>query len=239
MVVCRVEKGLFGGKSASRHRKGSVQLGGSNRSADLSPSKLEGAFSVRTCHPPSWRKHFRHRLVVLQLGAANFVSEMQIVRREFCISSPENPAATCGKPFWHDNVVPQLAASYFGANLSSRNLRGQISCPRCRFPTEQWHFRSRNRGSYLSFYSFGRIHTKTNPKRPFGRPFGVRCLCSVFTVAGGFSFPFPVGRALFIVYPADDLFDRWFLAVHEHAHAVDLCPDPRHQDEASVQQADA
>lgn len=110
------------------------------------------------------------------------------VRREICISSPENPAATCGKPFWHDNVVPQVAASYFGANLSSRNLRGQISCPRCslsdgesafpwprcRFPTEQWHFRGRNHRSYLSSCTFGSIHTRTNPKRPFGRPFGVR-----------------------------------------------------------------
>lgn len=96
------------------------------------------------------------------------------VRREICISSPENPAATCGKPFWHDNVVPQVAASYFGANLSSRNLRGQISCPKCRFPAGQWHFRGQNHRSYLSFCTFGRIHTRTNPKRPFGRPFGVR-----------------------------------------------------------------
>ena len=81
----RAGEGLFGGKSASRRRKGSLQLGGSNCSADL-----------------------------------------QIVRWEFCIS-------------W----------------------------PRCRFSTEQWHSRGRNRGLYLSFLHFWSDSYKNKPQTTF------------------------------------------------------------------------
>lgn len=110
------------------------------------------------------------------------------VRREICISSPENPAATCGKPFWHDNVVPQIAASFFGATMSPRKLRQAISVRICHpatcggkfrvrdavCPMGNLHFRGRNHRSYPSSCTFGSIHTRTNPKRPFGWPFGVR-----------------------------------------------------------------
>lgn len=124
------------------------------------------------------------------------------VRREICISSPENPAATCGKPFWHDNVVPQVAASFFGATMSPRKLRQAISVRICHpatcggkfrvrdavCPMGNLHFHGRDADSppnngisaaetivrISPFCAFGRIHTRTNPKRPFGRPFGVR-----------------------------------------------------------------
>lgn len=123
------------------------------------------------------------------------------VRREICISSPENPAATCGKPFWHDNVVPQVAASFFGATMSPRKLRQAISVRICHPATCGGKFRVRNAdcpAGILHFrpkmqiphrtMAFPRpkpsllsllLHlwpddTKTNPKRPFGRPFGVR-----------------------------------------------------------------
>lgn len=154
----RAGKGLFGGKSASRRRKGSLQLGGSNCSVDL-----------------------------------------QIVRWKFCIS-------------W----------------------------PRCRSPTEQWHSRGRNRGLYLSFLHFWSDTYKNKPQTTFrAAVWGSMFMLGFLQSQEDSLSPLPVGRALFIVYPADDLFDRWLLAVHEHAYAVNLRPDPRHQYEASVQQADA
>ncbi|ALO29702.1 hypothetical protein PGS_00009840 [Porphyromonas gingivalis A7A1-28] len=139
------------------------------------------------------------------------------------------------------------------AEKGRSNLEEVIAVPICRLSGGNFAFHGRDADSppnngipaaetvacISPFCTFGRIHIRTNPKRPFGRPFGVRCLCSVFYSRRGFPFPLPVGRALFIVYPADDLFDRWLLAVHEHAYAVNLRPDPRHQYEASVQQADA
>lgn len=183
------------------------------------------------------------------------------VRREICISSPENPAATCGKPFWHDNVVPQVAASFFGATMSPRKLRQAISVRICHpatcggkfrvrdavCPMGNLHFHGRDADSPPNNgISAAETIARISPLAPLA-PFiqeqtpndlsGGRLGFDVYTrfsVTGGIPFPLPVGRALFVVYPADDLFDRWFLAVHEHAHAVDLCPDPRHQYEASV-----
>ncbi len=188
------------------------------------------------------------------------------VRREICISSPENPAATCGKPFWHDNVVPQVAASFFGATMSPRKLRQAISVRICHPATCGGEFRVRNADCPAGILHFRPKMQIPHRTMAFPRPkpsfvsllfaplagfiqeqtpndlSGGRLGFDVYTrfsVTGGIPFPLPVGRALFVVYPADDLFDRWLLAVHEHAHAVDLCSDPRHQYEASVQQADA
>lgn len=180
-------------RKQSQCRLVALQVGGSFFGANLSSSKLEEAFSVPTCRPPTWSGEFRVRDADCPTGILHLVTgKPRRNLREAFLARQCRPAS-CGKLFWCNDVAPQVAASYFGANLSSRNLRGQISCPRCslsdgesafpwprcRFPTEQWHFRGQNHRSYLSFCTFGRIHTRTNPKRPFGRPFGVRCLYSV------------------------------------------------------------
>ncbi|KKC52018.1 hypothetical protein HR10_00575 [Porphyromonas gulae] len=132
-VVCRVGKGLFGGKSASRHRKTPPQLAGSLFGTTMSSRKLRQAFLVQRCRPASCGKLFRCEFVIPQLAGANFVSEMQFVRWGICISMAEMQ-------------IPHRTMAFPRPKPSLLSLLLHL------WPDD----------------------TKTNPKRPFGWPFGVR-----------------------------------------------------------------
>ncbi len=117
MIVCRVEKGLFGGKSASRHQKGSVQLGGSNRSADLSSSNLERRISCPRCRLSGGNSASRHRKTPPQLAGSLFGTTMSSrnLRQAFLVQRCR--PASCGKLFRREFVIPQLAGVNFVSEM--------------------------------------------------------------------------------------------------------------------------
>lgn len=120
MIVCRVEKGLFGGKSASRHQKGSVQLGGSNRSADLSSSNLERRISCPRCRLSGGNSASRHRKTPPQLAGSLFGTTMSPRKLRQAISARICHPATCGGKFRvRDAVCPMGNLHFHGRDADS------------------------------------------------------------------------------------------------------------------------
>lgn len=216
-----------------------LQVGGSIFGTDLSSSNLERRISCPRCRLSDGNSASRNRKTPPQLAGSLFGTTMSSrkLRQAFLVQRCR--PASCGKLFRCEFVIPQLAGANFVSEMQFVRWGICISMAEMQIPHRTMAF-PRPKPSLVSLLLHLWLHSyKNKPQTTFRVAVWGSCLCSVFTVAGGFPFPLPIGRALFVVYPADDLFDRWFLAVHEHAHAVDLCPDPRHQYEASVQQADA
>lgn len=81
--------------------------------AEKGCSKLEEAFSVWICCPPTWRKHLRCNFAMLQLGGSIFGADLSSSKLERRISYP----------------ICRFA-----------HRTNYIVEPKCRFPDEQLHF---------------------------------------------------------------------------------------------------